>query len=424
MMMTTTPNGPQDPRVPPDGAVDVDNQIEEFRRLLRTGERRNAINLLWDKLCGPLYFRQGNIGRFGPLLFEAVHDPVSGSRLPLETDQDVKACTLLANCWRLMGPAAEAARLHQEVVAWDEIYARERPALRALHLDLLGLDLLTTGDYLRAENCFRESLTLSEEAHSRESDVARRAAILANVVTAHRDLAALYTATGQWQLTAGELNRAQDTLREAESRYRETACEEYQHSVLGYWASVWIGTADAALRLGAITDARLAIEQAITHLGTNNRGRERIDADVRQGLIFLRSGQPHAANWSLRAALGGAERLGRAECVARATLARSELLQAENITLARALAQKALVIAIDSDYVGLEAEIHLALARLWQDEGDNRSHEHAKLAALRSKQRKDPSTREYVLNAPSDHSPWCDATTLARAELLVLTGRA
>lgn len=414
----------QDLRVPPKGGGDIEVQIQEYRKLVRTGKRQDAIVLLWKELCGPVFFDDGDVGRFNTLLAEVVEEPKTGLALPMHTDQDVKACTLLANCRRLMGPATAAVRLHSAVVAWDKAHSQGAPALRALRLDLLGLDLLATGDYPQAEACFKQSLILAETALAGEQDDARKADVLANVVTAHRDLAALYTATGQWERVVAELARARSILVEAEFCLTGAFGEVYNHNVLRYEASVWITLAEAALRLGAIMEARHATDRAWTCVERSKGGRERIDVTLLQGLVQMQSGFPEQAVTGLQAADEGARKRQRTVVVARATVARAGLAAANAPSRAKELLENALTLAVVNDYVGIEAEIHLALARHLHSTDRCRSRKHAELAALRSKQHKDPTTREYVLNVTDDGGPWCDSLTLAGAELMLATDAA
>lgn len=363
--------------------------IELVYHLLSGGETNRAVVLLRDRLSHLLVYKFHAFRILKDLLDPAFLGHRKVEPVPPADDKQAWAINILGNCYRYCVSACEAAVLHEAVVRWDE---RNAEHLFSVRLVNLAIDQELIGDFQEAEKNFLRALA-----------IARSLELSSNVVSCLRELGRLHT-------RAGRLSEAGEFLAEALQLARELG-SRYLPGVLINHSHLYLVQGDVPRALEKAREAEGA-SIAIHGLKLMNERHAIAVCLMATGTLEHRE----EAGRLLREALDEAGRDDLAVIQLELLLALAQWLGFGPEALC--LAERALSIAVDGDYVPFESDAQTVLGEIEMTQGNlSRARRHANQAMLRSSQRKDPRTRAYA-NLTSEHVLHYELGQRRAAELL------
>jgi len=349
------------------GVEDVAFVVELVHHLLASGDQDRGIVLLRDRLARLLVYKFKAFGLLKDLLDPVFFPSGAGRAEPSRpaNDQQAWALNILANSYRICVSACQAAVLHEIVVAWDRAHSEMLLAIRMVNL---AIDQQLIGDYQQAEKNLLACL-----------DISRRLRLQSNVISCLRELGDLYMQFGWFPEAAASLDEA------LELAFSETS--RYEPGILINQAHLFLAQRDSSR---AFDLAKRAAE-ASQRFGEPNR----VDERHAVALCLAMADPPRLeeAKGLLNEALHDAGNSSLTAMRARILLA---LAQCSSGPEAEGCAREALQLAVQGDYVPLEADAHTALGLLAMRASDlDGAQRHGERAITRSLQRKDPRTRTY-----------------------------
>ncbi len=341
--------------------------VELVHHLLASRDQDRAIVLLRDRLARLLVYKFKAFGLLKDLLDPVFFPSGAGGAEPARpaNDQQAWALNILANSYRYCVSACQAAVLHEIVVAWDRAHSEMLLAIRMVNL---AIDQQLFGDFQQAEKNLLACL-----------DISRRLRLQSNVISCLRELGDLYMQLGRFPEAAASLDEA------LELAFSETS--RYEPAILINQAHLFLAQRDSSRAF----DLAERAAEASQRFGEPNRMDERHAA----ALCLAMADPPRLeeAKGLLNEALHDAGNASLTATRARILLA---LAQCSSGPDAEGCAREALQLAVQGDYVPLEADAHTALGLLAMRASDlDGAQRHGERAVTRSLQRKDPRTRTY-----------------------------
>lgn len=359
------------------GVDDIALVVELVHHLLASGDQDRAIVLLRDRLARLLVYKFRAFGLLKDLLDPVCFSPsaAAGAAEPLRpaNDKQAWALNILANSYRNCVSACQAAMLHEIVAEWDQESSERLFAVRMVNL---AIDQHLIGDFQQAEKNLLACLEISRRLGQLET----------NEISCLRELGDLYTHLGRFPEAATHLEKALQLARSQTSRYE---------------TGILINQAHLHLAQG---DPFRALDLAKEAESASKRFKEPGRLDERHAIaLCLTMGAPNRleeAKGLLKEALHDAGNASLTVMRAQLMLA---LAQCSSGPEAEDLVQQGLRLAVEGDYVPLEADVYTGLGRLALLSNDfDSAQRYGERALTRSLQRKDPRTRAYK-DIPTDN---------------------